>query len=410
MEDIAPGLLEKIRASFIQKLENTPSIKSLVETIQAGNATYIQAEEYAYEVGTALADAFGEHLSSSVLPDGKLYYNIAQRVIRPMLEEDHKVISSAAAQVQNSLNQKADIHIKAQTASVNENRVAGIVDKVSDADVFDDVAWVLNEPVKNFSLNIVDEILKANVDFQGKTGLRPKIIRKAERKCCEWCSRLAGEYDYPVDREVYQRHERCRCTVDYVPGNGLKQNVWTKEYRSEKADIETLKNIVGIENTKMVRTVPQKTGPTVQNVMPEYLRNASPGIGTVSYDPGYNENSHADEIKAAQWLHKNFGGNIVLLNESDIEGEKRADFLWNDQLWDLKSTTTAKAADSAIRKGLKQINENPGGIILDYGRNAVSLDELQKIIDSRMLRGSGNDADVIVIKNGQAVKILRYRK
>lgn len=410
MEDISPGLLNQIRAAFIQQIENSPTIKALYEAIQSGNASYIQAEDYAYEVGAALSESFGKYLSSAVLPDGKMYFNIAESVVRPLLVEDHSIIADAAAQVQNSLNKKAGINIKAQTVPVNEDRITGIVDKISDADTFDDVAWVLDEPIKNFSMNVVDEVLRANVDFQGKAGLRPKIIRRAERKCCNWCAKLAGVYDYPVDREVYRRHERCRCTVDYDPGTGRRQNVWTKEYYSNNADLEARKNFIGIESQKGVRHVPDKLGPSVQNVMPEYLRKATPGIGNVLQDPGYNPHSHADEIKTAQWLLKNFGGNIVLLNESDNEGEKRADYLWNGQLWDLKSTTTAKAADSAIRKGLKQIKENPGGIILDYGNNAVSLDELQKTIDSRMLRGSGNDADIIVIKNGQAVKILRYRK
>lgn len=410
MEDISPGLLNQIRAAFIQQIENSPTIKALYEAIQAGNASYIEAEDYAYEVGAALAEAFEKYLSSDVLPGGKMYYNIAQSVVRPLLEEDHAIISDAAAQVQTALNKKAGINIKAQTVPLNEDRVSGIVDKISDADNFDDVAWVLDEPIKNFSMNVVDEILRANVDFQGKAGLRPKIIRKAERKCCKWCANLAGVYDYPVDRQVYQRHERCRCTVDYDPGTGRRQNVWTKEYYSDNADLESRKNFIGIESKKGVRHDPDKLGPSVQNVMPEYLRKATPGAGSIVTDAGYNKNAHADEMKTAQWLLKNFGGNIVLLNESDNEGEKRADYLWNGQLWDLKSTTTAKAADSAIRKGLKQIKENPGGIILDYGNNAVSLDELQKTIDSRMLRGGGNDADIIVIKNGQAVKILRYKK
>lgn len=234
MEDISPSLLKQIRDDFTRRIETSSEIKALYEAIQTGKATYAQAEDYAYEIGSALANAFEANLSSSILPDGRMYYNIAQSVVRPMLEEDHAIISDAAVQVQNSLNTKAGIHIKAQTVPVNDNRVSGIIDKVSDADIYDDVAWVLQEPVKNFSMNVVDEILRANVDFQGKSGLRPKIIRKSEHRCCEWCSRLAGVYDYPVDREVYQRHERCRCTVDYDPGTGKIQNVHTKQWTNAK--------------------------------------------------------------------------------------------------------------------------------------------------------------------------------
>ena len=74
---------------------------------------------------------------------------------------------------------------------------------------------------------------KNYVNFQGRSGLTPKIFRKAERKCCDWCAQLAGEYDYPdVPDEVYQRHERCRCTVEYDPADGKRkrQNVHTKTW------------------------------------------------------------------------------------------------------------------------------------------------------------------------------------
>jgi hypothetical protein len=230
MEDIAPELLEQLRTRFSEKISVNPKIRALYKRIQSGDATYADAEEYAYLVGEALSQTFGELLSSDVLPDGRMYYNIADRVVRPLLEEDHSLIADAAKTVQTTLNEKAGIGIKAQSVAVNTDRIDGIINKISGAENFDDVAWMLDEPVKNFSMNVVDEILRANVDFQGRAGLRPRIIRKAERKCCEWCSQLAGEYDYPVDREVYRRHERCRCTVEYDPGSGKRQNVWTKAW------------------------------------------------------------------------------------------------------------------------------------------------------------------------------------
>lgn len=230
MEDIAPELLEQLRTRFSEKISVNPKIRALYKRIQSGDANYADAEEYAYLVGEALSKTFRELLSSAVLPDGRMYYNIADRVIWPLLEEDHSLIADAARTVQTALNEKAGIGIKAQSVAVNTDRIDGIINKISGAENFDDIAWILDEPVKNFSMNVVDEILRANVDFQGRAGLRPRIIRKAERKCCEWCSQLAGEYDYPVDREVYRRHERCRCTVEYDPGTGKRQNVYTKKW------------------------------------------------------------------------------------------------------------------------------------------------------------------------------------
>ena len=236
MEDIAPQLLELLRSRFSEKISANPKIRALEKKIEAGLATYVDAEDYAYLIGKALSEVFMDNLSSAVLPDGRMYFNIAQRVLQPLLEADYDIVSKAAATVQTFLNQKANIGIKAQVAPINEDRIAGIVNKVSEAVSFDDVKWVLDAPVVNYSMNVVDETLRSNVEFQGRAGMNPKVIRKAERNCCQWCSNLAGTYDYPVDRTVYQRHERCRCTTEYDPGDGRRQNVYTKGWTGAADD------------------------------------------------------------------------------------------------------------------------------------------------------------------------------
>jgi hypothetical protein len=74
------------------------------------------------------------------------------------------------------------------------------------------------------------------VEFQGRSWLTPKVIRRAERKCCKWCSDLDGIYDYPnIPDDVYRRHDRCRCTVEYDPADGKRkrQNVHTKKWTDE---------------------------------------------------------------------------------------------------------------------------------------------------------------------------------
>lgn len=236
MEDIAPHLLELLRKRFNEKIAVNPKIRALMQKIKNGEATYADAGDYAWLIGQALADVFRENLSPDILPDGRMYYNIADRILRPLLEADHAIVSEAAVMVQAALNQKANIGIKAQTVPVNEDRIYGIVNKVSESGTFEDVAWVLDAPVINFSMNVVDEILRANVENQGRAGLTPKVVRKTERNCCKWCSDLDGVFDYPnVPADVYRRHDRCRCTVEYDPADGKRrrQNVHTKRWTDD---------------------------------------------------------------------------------------------------------------------------------------------------------------------------------
>lgn len=234
MNDIAPSLLEAIRKDFLENLEGNKRASVILQKIRNGKATYEDAGIYAEDIGAALADAFAANLSSETLPDGKMYWNIADRVVRPMLEQDHQLAADAAAEVQQHLNEAAGLGLKAQTAPVNEERVEGILNKLCAEEQFDDVAWMLGEPVKTFSREAVDETLRRNVEFQGKAGMAPKIIRRAAGHCCEWCSRLAGTYSYPdTPQDVYRRHDYCRCVVEYDPGDGRRQNVHTKQWTED---------------------------------------------------------------------------------------------------------------------------------------------------------------------------------
>lgn len=260
MEDITPHLIEVVTEEFHKAYHRSSKIQSLLERIKNGTATYAQAQEYSLEVSRLIGAAYEEHISSAVLPDGRMYYNIAARLIPASLDENYQLVSDYAVEVQKQLNQRSNIGLRAQAAEKNQDRIDGLVDLASNAEQYDDVSGELLSAFENFSQNVVDETIRANVDFQGKAGLNPKIIRKAEHKCCEWCSRLAGEYDYTElgdlddPREVYRRHERCRCTVEYDPGDGKRVNVHTKKLTmtGERDTIEERK-LFGLKNTDTFR-------------------------------------------------------------------------------------------------------------------------------------------------------------
>lgn len=237
MEDIAPKLLKKIQDDFKNKFDNSKIIRELYRKVEQGNATYKEANEFAIEVGELLSGSFKKNLSSSVLPDGRMYYNIADRIIRDTLGNNYELVADISAKIQEILNKKAGIGIKAIKPKINEDKVRGIVDIVSGKEKYDEIAYMLGEPVINFSQSVVNDAVKENADFQYKAGLSPKIIRTSTGKCCEWCDKLAGIYDYEAvsdtGNNVFRRHKYCRCLVEYAPGDGKRQNVHTKQWRKE---------------------------------------------------------------------------------------------------------------------------------------------------------------------------------
>lgn len=258
MEDIVPQLLEAIVKDFRSSYESSAKVQTLLKKVKDKTATYAQAQEYALEVSRLIGRAYEKNVSSEVLPDGRMYYNIASRLIPESLDENYRLVAQYAVSVQKNLNEKAGIGLKEQEPEKNEDRIRGIVEVAANAEQYDDVAGVLSEIFENFCQNVVDETIKANVDFQGRAGLVPKIIRKAERKCCDWCQGLAGEYRYPdVPEDVYRRHERCRCQVDYDPGSGKRQNVHTKQWKTDQnsAKMEAQKVLGTTVNGVKIREV-----------------------------------------------------------------------------------------------------------------------------------------------------------
>lgn len=228
--DIAPELLEKIERQFFDTVSYGKEIGRLSVRIADGVATYKEAEEYAVKVGEALAQAFRDNLSSDILPDGKMYFNIANRVVREPMEGLHELVAEAARQVQQSLNEAAGIRIRPQVPALDTDRIDGIVNRLASEEHFDDVAWILDEPVVNFAQHAVDESIRKNVDFHARSGFEPKITRTAESGACKWCRELAGTYTYGDVRYqgagVWRRHENCRCLIEYIPQKGRRQTVY----------------------------------------------------------------------------------------------------------------------------------------------------------------------------------------
>lgn len=227
MEDIAPELLARIEQEFEKRFKSDSLLADLAAKLEAGTATHTEAYEYAGRVGEILTDAYQHNIASSSLPDGKLWYNIANRVITPTMESNYDIISKYVTDVQTNLNKAAGLGIKAMPPDMDvSDKIQGIVNRVSSEKSYDDVKWILQEPVKTFGRNVVDASISANVDFQGKAGLTPKVVRKSSGSCCKWCMSLVGTYTYPdVPKDVYRRHDNCRCTVNYDPGSGKVKNI-----------------------------------------------------------------------------------------------------------------------------------------------------------------------------------------
>lgn len=245
-KDIVPALLELIEKEFDEKTANSEVLKKAVEELRNKKATYKDAHEFAIEIGVILSVVLNTHITVETLPEGKMYFNIADRVMNSTMQKNYDLITGYAIDVQTELNRSAGLKLKGQKPKLNQSRIDGIVERLSTAEEFEEIKWILDEPIKNFSQSIVDDTVKTNVTFQAKAGLKPKIRRVAVADVCDWCRKIAGTYEYGEEPDdIYRRHRFCRCRVEYSPGDGRIQDAHTKEWRDPEREskIEARKKI-----------------------------------------------------------------------------------------------------------------------------------------------------------------------
>lgn len=233
-KDIVPGLLEDINKSLDKKTEESLVIKEKILKLKNKKADHIDSNEFAQEVGEILSSAFRENITEEMLPNGKIYYNIIDRVLNPNLKNNYDIINEYAKNIQEDLNKKAGIGLKAMDAEFNQNRADGIIESVLKKDDYSTMINELCSSVENFSRAIVDDFIEKNADFHSKAGLKPIIERKMHGGACSFCKPLAGAYDYEeakrlaqIDskRNPFARHRHCRCTVTYNPRNGKNKEI-----------------------------------------------------------------------------------------------------------------------------------------------------------------------------------------
>lgn len=468
--DIVPELLEEIANDFKEQFKNNSKIINIWGKIKSKMVSYQDANEFAIECGEMLAKSYSKFISVDTLPEGRMWFNIASRILEPTLRTNYSLITDVCNEAQTLMNEEMGLGLKAITPPINQNRIDGLINKVSNAENYEDVEWVLQEPIVNISQSMVDEYMKTNAEFHYQSGLTPKIVRKAESGACKWCLGLVGEYEYPaVPSDVYRRHENCRCTVEYIRDGKYRQNVYSKEWANgnmppEERERQAYQRYQARERqwareqekrgvaklmrehpdwsesgatiyyrTNIANTIPKtkterilfsnqssnnfdqfkkKYGVRISDATRLFFNEATPYKGNIDYEKGTILKNKQSEIVVANILHNSLGGDILIRKESKIDGIKTPDYRWLETDWELKSPEGIGGVDGLIRKGIKQIRNNPGGIILDFSNNDYSLADVLEMISYRVSRSGSNSMplNIMIIDNNKIRKILEFDK
>ena len=183
----------------------------LWDRLHEKGAGYKEAHDYAIRVGVITGNVLKKYQ-----PESLSEWNL-EDLIPGTLGLNHNMVASACLEAQKNLNKKTHVGIRPQEPDFDGNRAYGLVEAVKNRG---EIGAAFYDQLTNFSQNVVDQAIHDNAEIQSDAGIRAKIVRTAEAKCCSWCDDLAGVYDYDEVRDtgnpVWARHDNCRCLIEYV--------------------------------------------------------------------------------------------------------------------------------------------------------------------------------------------------
>lgn len=230
MVDVGEELLRAVRADFRQELGDSGSrLAKLLKRIQGGKGTMHDAALFSKECGAALSAAIAKNVVPENLPNGTLYYNIAEKILGGTLRDSYELLNMAAQAAQEQTDSKLNIRIEPQKAEFPQDRVHKIINAAADQTADSEtIKRRLDSPVRNVTESFFDDYVEENARFREEAGLQTYLVRQTNGKCCDWCASLVGRFRYEdAPEEIFARHDNCTCTVDYITGT-YHQDVWSK--------------------------------------------------------------------------------------------------------------------------------------------------------------------------------------
>lgn len=287
MADIGEELLRAVRADFRRELGDSDSrLAKLLKRIQGGKGTMHDAALFSKECGAALSAAIAKNVVPENLPNGTLYYNIAEKILGGTLRDNYDLLNMAAQAVQEQTDSKLNIRIEPQKAEFPQERVHKIINAAADQTADSEtIKRRLDSPVRNVTESFFDDYVEENAKFREEAGLQTYLVRQTNGKCCDWCASLAGRFRYEDAPEgIFARHDNCTCTVDYITGT-YRQDVWSK--RKYALTPEQRKEI--LNSTPKATRFTKEQAKNLQNQVLNGVANSGVSGIKQSYEEFYKE-------------------------------------------------------------------------------------------------------------------------
>lgn len=130
MKDVAPELLEKLNKTFDQKVAIDPQIRSYKKKLEAEKLTERDCALYIRKVVSIASASVTDVMKPKNLPDGKLYWNIAEAVIVPFLKGVIVQMNNIAVSMMKDSDKKQNINIKIQKLRYPDGQIRSYLNMI----------------------------------------------------------------------------------------------------------------------------------------------------------------------------------------------------------------------------------------------------------------------------------------
>ncbi len=233
----AAEVAKKIQREYELAMNADKNIARMYARIGDGTATIEEIGEFATMSGQHIGNIVVSNLEEA-FPAGIVTEAEAIEMIPPSLRTNHEYVSDVARRVQDRVNQKNGIGLKAIAPEFDSDGAIRIATNISAYENImnhsEDIAAVL----ENASRKVADRSLEVNAGHFDAAGLETTVVREYDgvglhdgRDECTWCVDRSGTFSYREAQEIgaFQRHVGCGCIITYMSGRRLtqRQTDWT---------------------------------------------------------------------------------------------------------------------------------------------------------------------------------------
>lgn len=130
MKDVSPELLEELNKEFLQRIAINPQIRTYKKKLEAEKITTRESALYVHEIVNIAVTSVTKTLASRNLPDGKLYWNIAEAVLVPFLKDVIDIMNDIAVKAQKIADRKQKVSIKVNSVKYPEGQIQSYLNMI----------------------------------------------------------------------------------------------------------------------------------------------------------------------------------------------------------------------------------------------------------------------------------------